>query len=90
MIESYSPTRLPRLSSAQMGYEPASQRTGLSSGVRWERQYGQVLSRCGWETLKKFFRESVIEDKDVIKKILKHLGLWEVSPVLHPKPSDPQ
>ena len=23
---------------------------------------------------------SVIEDQDVIKKILKHLGLWEVNP----------
>jgi len=30
---------------------------------------------------------SVIEDEDVIKKILKHLGLWEVKP--RPKPSDP-
>jgi hypothetical protein len=28
---------------------------------------------------------SVIEDQDVIKKILKHLGLWEVKPRPPPK-----
>jgi hypothetical protein len=28
---------------------------------------------------------SVIEDQDVIKKILKHLRLWEGKPLLHPE-----
>jgi len=28
---------------------------------------------------------SVIEDEQVIKKILKHLGLWEVNPRLPPR-----
>lgn len=28
---------------------------------------------------------SVIEDQDVIKKILNHLGLWEVNPRLPPR-----
>ena len=34
---------------------------------------------------------SVIEDQDIIKKILKHLGLWEVNPpeVLRVKPRPP-
>jgi len=30
---------------------------------------------------------SVIEDQDVIKKILKHLGLWEVNPRQIPVPA---
>jgi hypothetical protein len=32
---------------------------------------------------------SVIEDQDVIKKILKHLGLWEVKPRPPPKATRP-
>jgi hypothetical protein len=30
---------------------------------------------------------SVIEDQEVIKKILKHLGLWQVKPRPPPKPT---
>jgi len=33
---------------------------------------------------------SVIENEDVIKKILKHLGLWEVKPRPPPKAIGPQ
>jgi hypothetical protein len=33
---------------------------------------------------------SFIEDQDVIKKILKHLGLWEVKPRPPPKAIGPQ
>jgi hypothetical protein len=32
---------------------------------------------------------SVIEDQDVIKKVLKHLGLWEVKPRPPPKTIGP-
>jgi hypothetical protein len=32
---------------------------------------------------------SVIEDEEVIQKILKHLGLWEVEPRPPPKPTRP-
>jgi hypothetical protein len=32
---------------------------------------------------------SVIEDQDVIKKVLKHLGLWEVKPRPPPKATRP-
>jgi hypothetical protein len=32
---------------------------------------------------------SVIEDEDIIKKILKHLGLWEVKPRPPPKANSP-
>jgi len=32
---------------------------------------------------------SVIEDEDVIKRILKHLGLWEVKPRPPPKATGP-
>ena len=31
---------------------------------------------------------SVIEDEEVIKKILKHLGLWEIKQRPPPKPSE--
>ncbi|MBA7715845.1 MAG: hypothetical protein KAV87_38815 [Desulfobacteraceae bacterium] len=33
---------------------------------------------------------SVIEDEEIIKKILKHLGLWEVKPRPPPKATEPQ
>jgi len=33
---------------------------------------------------------SVIEDEEIIKKILKHLGLWEVKPQPPPKAAEPQ
>ena len=33
---------------------------------------------------------SVIEDQDVIKKILKHLGLWEVKPRPPPRKAKSQ
>jgi len=33
---------------------------------------------------------SVIEDEEIIKKILKHLGLWEVKPRPPPKAAEPQ
>ena len=31
---------------------------------------------------------SVVEDNEVIKKILKHLGLWDSKPRSPPKPKD--
>jgi len=33
---------------------------------------------------------SVIEDEEIIKKVLKHLGLWEVKPRPPPKATEPQ